>query len=80
MLTRHGDTLTLYRDGVQVAQRTDLPPTATATLTGAIGAQGNALPSHRAHRRGRHLHVRADRPRIDNHYTAAVNGYVALAN
>lgn len=40
-LTRHGDTLTLYRDGLQIGQRTDLPASAAATLAGAIGAQGN---------------------------------------
>lgn len=40
VLTRHANTLTLYRNGVQVGQRTDLPPTATATLSGGLGAQG----------------------------------------
>ncbi|HEX8857603.1 MAG TPA: N,N-dimethylformamidase beta subunit family domain-containing protein [Actinomycetes bacterium] len=38
-LTRHGNTLTLYRNGVQIGQRTDLPATATATLNGNIGLQ-----------------------------------------
>ena len=31
MLTRKGSTLTLYRNGVQIGQRTDLPATAAAT-------------------------------------------------
>jgi hypothetical protein len=40
-LTRQANTLTLYRDGQQIAQRSDLPATAPATLDGAIGAQSN---------------------------------------
>ena len=37
---RRGGTLTLYRNAAQVAQRTDLPASATANLNGWIGAQG----------------------------------------
>jgi hypothetical protein len=40
VLTRQGGTLTLYRNGAWIGQRTDLPPTATANISGAIGAQG----------------------------------------
>jgi hypothetical protein len=40
VLTRSGRTLTLYRNGVQIGQRTDLPSTATANITGVIGAEG----------------------------------------
>jgi hypothetical protein len=40
VLTRAGSTLSLYRDGMLIGQRTDLPATATANLTGSIGAQG----------------------------------------
>lgn len=39
-LTRKANTLSLYRDGAQIAQRGDLPATAPATLAGWIGAQG----------------------------------------
>ena len=43
VLTRSGGTLTLYRNGSQVGQRTDLPAAATANISGWIGAQsGNA--------------------------------------
>jgi hypothetical protein len=41
-VTRSGATLTLYRNGVQVAQRTDLPAAATANISGWIGAQGGS--------------------------------------
>jgi Concanavalin A-like lectin/glucanases superfamily/Phosphoesterase family len=41
VVTRQGGTMTLYRDGVQIAQRTDLPATATATITGYIADQAN---------------------------------------
>jgi hypothetical protein len=41
VLTRQGGTLTLYRNGIQIAQRTDLPATATANLNGYIAAQNN---------------------------------------
>src|SRR2546428_13260566 len=43
VLTRQGGTLTLYRDGVQIGQRTDLPATATANITGYIADQNNGL-------------------------------------
>ncbi len=35
-LVRSGTTLTVYRNGVQVGQRTDLPATATANITGSV--------------------------------------------
>jgi hypothetical protein len=41
VVTRHGSTLTLYRNGVQIAQRTDLPATATANISGYIADQAN---------------------------------------
>jgi peptidoglycan/xylan/chitin deacetylase (PgdA/CDA1 family) len=40
VLTRQGGTMTLYRNGVKVGQRTDLPAAATANLSGWIGSQG----------------------------------------
>ncbi len=36
VLVRNGSTLTVYRNGVQVGQRTDLPATATANITGSV--------------------------------------------
>lgn len=41
VLTRAGATFFLYRSGVRVGQRNDLPPTAKAGLSGSIGAQSN---------------------------------------
>jgi hypothetical protein len=41
-MTRAGATLTLYRNGTQIAQRTDLPPSATANINGWIAAQGGS--------------------------------------
>ena len=41
VLTRHANVLTLYRNGVRIGQRTDLPATAPASLNGAIGRQSN---------------------------------------
>lgn len=35
-LVRNASTLTLYRNGVQIAQRTDLPATATANISGNL--------------------------------------------
>jgi len=44
-LTREGSTLTLYRNGKQVGQRTDLPAAAAADVSGNIGTQiGTAYP------------------------------------
>jgi hypothetical protein len=42
VVTRQGNTLTLYRNGAQLGQRTDLPATATANISGWIGAQGGS--------------------------------------
>jgi hypothetical protein len=39
-LVRNGSILTLYRNGTQVAQRTDLPATTTANITGTLLASG----------------------------------------
>jgi len=43
VLTRQGGTLTLYRDGVQIGQRADLPATAAANISGYIADQANGL-------------------------------------
>jgi hypothetical protein len=41
VVTRQGGTLTLYRNGVQIGQRTDLPASAAASLSGYIADQAN---------------------------------------
>jgi concanavalin A-like lectin/glucanase superfamily protein/chitobiase/beta-hexosaminidase-like protein/calcineurin-like phosphoesterase family protein len=74
-VTRKGNTLTLYRDGTQIGQRTDLPATATASISGSIGAQGGSLYF---------LTGRVDEvavyssalsaTAVANHYSAALNG------
>jgi trimeric autotransporter adhesin len=75
VVTRQGGTLTLYRDGVQIARRTDLPPAATANLNGYIADQANG---------NYYLHGRVDDVAIyssalsantvASHYQAALNG------
>jgi hypothetical protein len=42
VLTRQGNTLTLYRNASLIGQRTDLPASATANISGFIGAQGGS--------------------------------------
>jgi hypothetical protein len=80
-LTRHGNTLTLYRDGLQTGQRTDLPASASATLAGAIGAQGNGNYPLTGRIDEVAIYTSAlSAATIANHYTAGVNGSVALAN
>jgi hypothetical protein len=41
VVTRQGSTLTLYRNGVQIGQRTDLPAGAAASINGYIADQAN---------------------------------------
>ena len=81
-LVRQKNTLTLYRDGLQIAQRTDLPANTPAFLSGAIGAQANGnypLDGHVdevAAIYGAALGPAA----LTNHYTAGVNGFVPAAS
>jgi hypothetical protein len=42
VLTRQGSTLSLYRNASLIGQRTDLPATAAANISGFIGAQGGS--------------------------------------
>jgi hypothetical protein len=75
VLTRQGGTMTLYRNGVQIAQRSDLPATATANLNGYIADQANG---------NYHLNGRVDdvaiytsalpASTIAGHYQAALQG------
>ncbi len=44
-LVRSGATLTVYRNGVKAAERTDLPAATAATLTGSIGRIGPSYPT-----------------------------------
>ena len=44
-LTRSGSTLALYRNGVRVAQRTDLPAATASNLSGQIGRIVSAYPT-----------------------------------
>ena len=44
-LTRQGSTLTLYRNGVVVAQATNLPAAGTTRLDGDIGRMGSQYPT-----------------------------------
>src|SRR5205085_242917 len=45
---RAGATLTLYRNGVSVASRSDLPSATSASLTGTIGRQTTLYPAKAA--------------------------------
>jgi phosphatidylinositol-3-phosphatase len=75
VVTRQGGTLTLYRDGVQIGQRTDLPASATANISGDIADQANGAY---------HLTGRVDdvaiytsalaASTIASHYQAALHG------
>lgn len=47
-LTRSGPTLSLFRNGVQVATRSDLPAATAAMLQGTIGRQGTLYPAKAA--------------------------------
>ena len=42
VMTRQGGTLTLYRNGVALGQRSDLPAAATANINGYLAAQSNS--------------------------------------
>jgi Concanavalin A-like lectin/glucanases superfamily/Phosphoesterase family len=75
VMTRQGGTLTLYRNGVALAQRNDLPASATANLNGNLAAQSNG----RYYLSGRldevALYTRAlSSVDVSNGYVAALNG------
>lgn len=74
-LTRQGGTLTLYRNGVQIGQRTDLPTTATATINGSIGAQGGSAYFLNGRIDDVAIYDAAlSAAAVANHYTTALNG------
>jgi hypothetical protein len=75
VLTRQGGTLTLYRDGVQIGQRTDLPATATANISGYIASQNNNLYYLTGGIDDVAIYSSALTPNaIASHYQAALNG------
>jgi hypothetical protein len=75
VLTRSGSTLTLFRNGVQIGQRTDLPATGTADLNGAIGRQADGLYPMAGRVDEVALYNAALTPAdVGNDYTAATNG------
>jgi hypothetical protein len=75
VLTRQGNVLTLYRDGVQIGQRTDLPATAAATITGSIGAQGGSTYFLTGRIDDVAIYNAAlSSAAITSHYNAALNG------
>lgn len=75
VLTRQGGTLTLYRDGTQIAQRSDLPATAAASLNGDIASQTNNLYYLNGKTDDIAIYAQALSPStIASHYQAALNG------
>jgi hypothetical protein len=75
VVTRQGSTLTLYRDGVQIGQRTDLPPSATANINGDVAGQanGNYYLNGRIDEVALYASALTART-IASHYQAALNG------
>jgi len=75
VLTRQGGTLTLYRDGVQIAQRSDLPAAAPASINGYIASQTNNLYYLNGKADDVAVYASALTPStIASHYQAALNG------
>jgi hypothetical protein len=75
VLTRQGSTLTLYRNGKQVGQRTDLPAAATASLSGTIATQtGGAYPMTGRVDEIAGLTRPLSADEVSDDYVAAVNG------
>src|SRR5438093_12534000 len=75
VLTRQGSLLTLYRNGVQIAQRSDLPATATANINGYIAAQNNGAYYLAGSLQDVALYTHAlSSTEVRNGYAAALNG------
>jgi hypothetical protein len=75
VMTRQGGTLTLYRNGVALGQRSDLPATATANLNGFLAAQGNSKYYLTGKLDEVALYTRAlSSLDVSNGYVAALNG------
>src|SRR6266516_3080542 len=75
VLTRQGGTLTLYRDGVRIGQRADLPATAAANISGYIADQANGLYYLNGRVQDVAVYTRAlSNVDVSNGYAAALNG------
>jgi hypothetical protein len=75
VLTRAAGTFTIYRNGVQLAQRTDLPATATADINGWIGAQTGSAYYATGRIDDISTYTAAlTAQQVKNHYSAATSG------
>jgi len=75
VLTRQGSQLTLYRNGVQIGQRSDLPATATASINGYIAAQNSGAYYLTGRLQDVALYTRAlSSDDVRNGYMAGLNG------
>ncbi|HXC76943.1 MAG TPA: N,N-dimethylformamidase beta subunit family domain-containing protein, partial [Candidatus Acidoferrum sp.] len=80
VLTRQGSALTLYRDGIQIAQRTDLPATATAIINGYIASQSNSVYYLAGGVQDVALYTQAlTSDQVSDAYVAALNGVAPSA-
>jgi hypothetical protein len=69
---RSASTLRLYRDGVQVASRGDLPASASASLSGDIGRMGGAYPAKAAIDEVAVYNAALSAATVQQHYAAAL--------
>jgi hypothetical protein len=75
VLTRESGTLTLYRNGQQVGQRSDLPDVAAANVSGNIGTQiGSAYPMTGRIDEVTDYSRALSADEVTDDYTAALNG------
>ena len=70
-LVRSGSTLRLYRNGTQVASRSDLPATTSASLSGNIGAFGVSYPAKAAIDEVAIYNAALSATTVQGHYAAA---------
>jgi hypothetical protein len=74
-LTRSGGTLTLYRNGVKIGQRTDLPAAAGVSLSGTIGMQtGDLYPMAGSIDEVAVYNAALSATDVTNDYTSATSG------
>ncbi|MEP7177986.1 MAG: chitobiase/beta-hexosaminidase C-terminal domain-containing protein [Pseudonocardiales bacterium] len=75
VLTRSGSTLTLYRNGIEIGRRTDLPAAATASLAATIGTQtGGLYPMAGTIDEVAVYNAALSAADVTNDYTSATNG------
>ena len=70
-LVRSGSTLRLYRNGTQVASRSDLPATTSASLSGDIGEFGAYYPAKAAIDEVAIYNAALSATTVQRHYAAA---------